>query len=132
MLNEDRDIVGALTQRRQVQRDDVESIVKIRTEAARLDLFLEIAVGRGDEPRVDRNGLGGADGNHFAVLQNAKQLYLSRRGRLTDFIEEERSRGGRGEEAFLVFHGAGERSLHVPEQFALEQSFGERAAVDGE
>ena len=32
----------------------------------------------------------------------------------------------------LSLNGAGERALHVTEQLALEQAFGERAAVDRE
>ena len=64
------------------------------------------------------------------MLQHAQQLDLRRRRRLADFVEEERSAGGRGEEALLVLDRAGERSLHVAEQFALEQALGKRAAVD--
>src|SRR5438270_5408512 len=132
MLNEDRDVVGTLTQGRQVQCDDIETIVEIRAEAARLDFFLEIAIRCGDETRVDRNRFGGADRNHLAMLQNTQKLDLRRGRSLADLVEKERSRRGRGEKTFLVSHGAGERSLHVTEQFALQQSFRERAAVDGE
>ena len=35
------------------------------------------------------------------------------------------------EEAGLVAHGAGESTAHVPEEFGLQQRFGQRGAVDG-
>ncbi len=78
------------------------------------------------------NGIRRADGNHFALLQHAQQLHLRRRRGLADFVEEERALGRRAEETDLVLDGAGERSLHVTEQFALEQALGKRAAVDRE
>src|SRR2546423_7966736 len=130
MLNKHGDVVGALAERGQMQRDDVETVVQIGAEAARLDLLLEVAIRGGDEARIDRQCFGGADGNYLAVLEDAQQLDLRRRRRLTDFVEEEGARRGGREEAFLVLHGAGKRSLHVTEELTLEQTLGERAAVD--
>ncbi len=122
----------ALAQRRQVQRDDVQPVVEIAAEVADANLLVEIAIRRRDDARVDRNRLRRADGNDFAMLQRAQQLDLRRRRRLADFVEEERALRRRAEQTDLVANRAGERALHVTEQFALEQAFGERAAVDRE
>ena len=132
VLDQHRDVLGALAERRQVQRDDVQPVIEVAAEMADADLLVEIAVGRGDDARVDRNGFRRADGDDFAVLQRPQELDLRRRRRLADFVEEERALRRRAEQADLVANGAGERSLHVTEQFALEQAFGERAAVDRE
>ena len=96
------------------------------------DLLFEIAVGRREDARVDRHRVRRADGNHFAVLQHAQQLHLRGRRRLADLVEEERALRRRAEQADLVADGAGERTLHVAEQLALEQALGQRAAVDRE
>ena len=132
VLGEQRDVVTALAQRRQVERDDVQAVVEIAAEVSGANLLVEVAVRRRDDARVDRNRLGRADGNHFALLQHAEQLDLRRRRRLADFVEEERALRRRAEEAELVADRAGERSLHVTEQLALEQALGQRAAVDRE
>src|SRR5436190_19354396 len=130
MLNEYRDVVGALPEWRHVEGDDVEAIVQIGAEAARFDLLFEIAVGRRDESCVDRNRLRSADGDHLAVLEHAQQLDLRRWRRLADLVEKKGARGGGREQTFLVLHRAGERSLHVAEELTLEQALGEGTTVD--
>src|SRR5438094_10101047 len=130
MLNEHRDVVGALAQRGKMQGDEIEAIVQIRAEAAALDLFLEIAIRCGNEPRVDRNRFRGPDGNDLTMLQDAEEFDLRRRRRFADLVEEESTRGSRREETFLILHRASERTFHVPEELTLEQTFRERAAVD--
>ena len=42
-----------LAQRRQRDREDVEPVVEVAPEAPRLDVRLEVGVGRGDDPHVD-------------------------------------------------------------------------------
>src|SRR5689334_19255614 len=115
-----------------MERDDIESVVQIGAEVSRLDLLLEVAIGRRDETRVDRNRLRRADGNHLAVLEDAEQLDLRRRRRLADLVEEEGARRRGGEETFFVFDSAREGSFYVPEELTLQQAFWERAAVDRE
>ncbi len=57
---------------------DVEPIVEILTEAARLDLALEIPVGGRDDARCDLDGAVAADSHHLPFFENAKQLGLRR------------------------------------------------------
>src|SRR6266576_7302563 len=102
MLNEYRDVIRALPQRWQVEGDDVETIVQIGAEAPRLDLLFEIAIGRGDEPCVDRDRLRRADGNHFAVLEHPQQLDLRCRCRFANLVEKEGARSGGCEKTFFV------------------------------
>ena len=96
------DVVAALAQRRQVQVDDVEPVVEVLAEAARLDLLLEVAVGRGDDADVDRLGLGVADAEDDPLLQRAQELHLQRERHLADLVEEQRAAVGRLELARLV------------------------------
>src|SRR5687767_6797097 len=66
------------------------------------------------------------------MLQHSQELHLRGRRRLADLIEEKRPLRRRGEQSTLVLHSAGERSLHVTEQLALEQTLRKRTAVDRE
>ena len=130
MLGQHWDVVGTLAKRGQMQRDDVESIVQIRAEGAAANLFFQLAIRGGDQPHIDRLRLGPTYGNHFALLEDAQQLYLRGRSRLADFVEEECPLRRRREETALVLDRASERPLHVAEQLALQEALGQRATVD--
>src|SRR5262245_23132445 len=130
MLGQQWNIVGPLAQRWQMKGDDVETIIEIAAEIARLDLVVEVAVGRRDDARVDGHRFRRSHRNHFTVLQRAQQLHLRCRRGLADFVEEERSLRRRAEETGLVTNGAGERSLYVSKELALEQAFRQGAAVE--
>ena len=66
----------------------------------------------------------------LALLQNAQKFYLRGGGDVSDFVEEQRALVGQLEFAGLTGGGAGEGAFFVAEEFALEQGFGNRGAVD--
>ena len=70
---------GAVAQRRQPDRDDVDAEVEVLAEAARLHLGLEVPVGGADQAHVDPDRLGAAHRADLAVLQGAQQLGLHAR-----------------------------------------------------
>src|SRR5258706_15449121 len=127
---EERDVLGALVERRQLQRHHVQSIVEVLAERADLLLFRELAVRGGNDAHVEGNRARRADGAHLARLDHAQQLHLQRQRHVADLVEEERALVRRDEQAALVGDGAGERSLHVAEELAFQQRLGNRAAVD--
>ena len=59
-----------------------------------------------------------------------RERRLRRLGQIGDLVEKERAPLRGANEAQLVPHGSGERPSHVPEELALYEPFGERAAVD--
>src|SRR6202008_34170 len=122
MLGEHRDVVASRAPRRQMNRDDVESVVQIGAEAADPNLLVQIAVRRRDEARIHRDGVRRAHRNDFTMLQRTQQLPLGGGGCLTDLVEEKRAVRRRGEQSWLVLDRAGERSLHVAEKLGLEQA----------
>jgi hypothetical protein len=61
-LDEERDVLFALAQGRDEERDDVEAVEEVFAEVAAGDLFPEVLVGGGDDADIDVEGLGGADG----------------------------------------------------------------------
>ena len=129
-MHEQRDVVGALAQRRQVHREHVDAVVEVLAEAAARDELIEIAVGRGDDADVDATILIVADPAELLRLQDAQELGLQRQRQLADLVEEQRA-GVRGREQTLaIARRVGERAAHVTEQLVLEQRLGDRGAVD--
>jgi len=131
VVHQQRDVVAAAIQGRQIDRDDVQPVVEVGAEAALGHLLLEIAVGRGDHPQVDLDRLARTHRIDLALLQHPQQLDLDGVGRLAYLVEEDGAALGLPAETVMIAVGAGERSLDVTEELALEQGLGNRAAVDG-
>ena len=83
---------------------------------------MQVAVGGGDHADVDSGRFGRADSLEFALLQDPQQLGLQFRIEFADLVEKQRSAVGQFEAAHLVGDRAGERSLDVAEQLALDQA----------
>ena len=66
------------------------------------------------------------------ILQNAQQLGLRLHGHLADFVQQQRAVLRHLEAAGAPLGGARERALLVAEQFAFDQRFRQRRAIDGD
>ena len=64
------------------------------------------------------------------LLQRAQHLGLRLQAHVGDLVEEDRAAVGGLEAAAPIADRAGEGALHVAEQLALDQLFGDRGAVD--
>ena len=91
VLHEQRDVLAALAQRRQLHRDHVQPVEEILAERAVGDHLREVAVGRGDDAHVDLDRVRVADALELALLQHAQQLRLQRRAHRPDLVEEQRA-----------------------------------------
>ena len=132
VVDQRRDIVAALAQRRQFDVEDIEPVEKVGAELALLDQLFQILVGGGDAAEVHLDDLVAAHARDLALLQNAQQIGLRLQADVANFVEENRSAFGNFELAFLAVLRAGERAFLVSEEFALEQRLGQRAAVNGD
>ena len=103
---------------------------QIFAELAAGDGLREVAIRRGDEPDVDAQLLRATDARERAVLQKPEQLGLKRLAHVGDFIKENRAAVGLLDASGFLPDRAGERAFFVAEQFAFEQRFGNRGAVD--
>ena len=129
MRRQRRDVAAALAQRRQQDVDDVQAIEQILAEATLGDLLLQVAVGRGDQADVGRDGLIATHAFELAFLQHAQELHLGRRRDVADFVEEQRAAVGLLEATLASAIRAGVRAALVAEQLALEQRLGEGGTV---
>ena len=130
VLDEQRDVLAAIAQRRERDREHVEPIVQVAAEAALAHFLGQIAVGRGDDAHVDVHRARAAQPLELSFLQHAQQLGLQLERQLADFVEEERAAVGELEAADLGRVRAGERAALAAEQLALDQVGRQRGAVD--
>src|SRR5258705_2518724 len=127
---QERDIVAALAERRQVDRDDVESIEEVLAKNTVGYRLGHVAIGRGDQPHVDLDVARVADAANLPLLNRPQELHLYGLGHLGDFVEEEASAVGGGEQADRVGDRSGEGALYVSEELGLHQGLGNGSAVD--
>ena len=132
VLGDQRDVVGALAQRRQVDREYVEAIEQVFAQLAGADRLHRVAVGRGQDADIGLLHLGRPDPHEGAGLEHAQQLDLQVERHLGDLVQKERAAAGSLEEADVLAVGAGEAPLLVAEDLAFDQVRRDRAAVDRE
>ena len=80
MLDQHRDVLAPLAQRRHLDRNDVEAIEQILAKLAVGDQLAQVAVGGGNHAHVDALRALGAERLELALLQHAQQLRLHRQG----------------------------------------------------
>jgi len=118
---EERDVLGALAQGRQVDGEDAQPVPEVAAELAARHHLRQIAVGRGDDPHVDGHAALRADALERAVLQDAQQPHLRCGRELADLIEEQRPRVGALEPALPRRDRAGEAPLLVAEELGVHE-----------
>ena len=129
-LNQRRNVLATFPQWRQVNRNNIQTIIQVFAKPARFDLVEQVAVGRGDDPGVDLDGPDIAHALEFAFLQDPQELDLEL-GRGAVHLVQKNAPGVRGlEPAGPVVDRAGKRALDVAEQLGFEQALGECSAVD--
>ena len=126
------DVVEALAQRREDDREDVEAIVQIFAKLADRDDLLEMRARRRDDSAFDRELLEAAEPPNSPRLERAEELRLQRARQVVHFVEEQRSVARELEQTLFAGVRAAECAALVTEQLRLEQRFGDRRAIDGD
>ncbi len=122
------DVLRALAQGRHVQADHVEPVVQVFAKPPGSDQGLEVLMGRGQDPDVDRDRLRAADALERHLLQDAEQLGLDFEVDVADLVEEERAAVGLLEPTDAVAVCTGEGTLDVAEELAFQQALGQGGA----
>lgn len=129
VVDEERDVHSAISQRGKGQLHDVDSIVEILAELSGNQHLFEVSVGRCDHPGVGVLGVVGSQGVILSFLENSQQLHLDCGGYVSQFIQEDGASIGLCESPLLIPLGAGKRPPFVSEQLGFQQCFGERSAI---
>ena len=126
------DVLAALAQRRNLYGHLVQTVVEVLAEAPLTDGLPNVHVRGGDDAHVGLADLGGTHGDVLAVLQHTQQACLSGQRQLAHLVEEEGALVGRSKVAQRVVDSSCVRALNMSEKLAVDGSFGNGAAVDGE
>src|SRR6185437_10359951 len=101
-VEQERDILPALPEGRELDRDDLEPVVKVLAKRASGDRLVR------------------ADPDDLARLERPEEFDLSAHRDIADLVEEERAAVGVLEPPFPLAVGAGEGAPDVAEQLAFE------------
>jgi len=112
-------VVGPLAQGRYAQHHARQAGQQVVTELGCGRRGDQVAVGGRHEAHVDRDGHGGADREHGALLERTQQLGLQRRLELTHLVEEQRAARRAAQEPRRRLGRPRERAAPVPEQGRL-------------
>jgi len=126
------DVRSALSQRRQLDAHLGNLGEKIATEGSVRDPIVEIDLGGGDDPAVNRHFLETAERAHAMHLDGSVEARLNVAGKLADVLEKHRAFASQLEDADFVGGGAGAVRDVLPEQLQLHDRSGERGAADGD
>src|SRR5213594_539444 len=89
VLDQVRDVLPPLAERRHADRHDVQAIVEVLAELARPHRGSEIHVGCGAHAHVDRDGPEPAESLDLALLEGAEELRLEVQAQRADLVEED-------------------------------------------
>ena len=130
MLGEQRDVFGALAQRRQGDNVEGQPVEQIASEAAGCGERRQVDVGRGDDTDIDVVHLVAADPLEAAIFDDAQDLLLHRQRGDGDLVEEQGATIGDLEAREAAAGGAREGARLMAEELAVEQAFGECSAIE--
>ena len=131
-VDQRRQVLQPLAQRRQADREHVEPEEQVLAEVAVRDGVLEPAIGGRHDAHVHPLRGFGAQPLQLPGLERAQQLGLRVRAQVADLVEEQRPLVRQLEPAQPPLGGAGEGAPLVAEHLGLHQVARDGGAVDGD
>ena len=125
MLDQQRQIVLVLAQRRQVNVKHVQPEIEILAQMPVGDGLLGILVRGRQHAHVHRRFHLAAEPPDFVILENAQQLRLRRRGHFADFVQQQRAAVGQLEAAEAALRGARKRASSRGRKFRFPSAIRE-------
>lgn len=106
----------------EMDREDVETIEEIGSEAPLPGFLRQVTIGRSDDADIDREGTGATNALELSFLQDTQELGLEIQRQLPNLIQEERAPIGQLETAQLAHHSASKGTFFVPKQLTFDQA----------
>src|SRR5690348_14358051 len=107
-----------LTQRRYINGNNVQPIVKVFPKSPFFQSSAEIAISGGNQPYIYLQSFSSPESLKFALLEHAQKLHLGSGRHIPDFIEKHRALISQFELARLTRRRSGECAFLKSEQFA--------------
>ena len=116
MIEQQRDVVLALAQRRDVHVVGAQPEVEVLSETARIALFGEVVMCCDDDARPELFGHVAPQRVVLPLLQQPEQLHLAGERQVPDLVQKQGPVGGLLDHAVAALVGTGKGPLLVPEQ----------------
>ncbi len=124
-----REIFHSLTQRRNVDREDRESVVQVKAEGALVGSLLKVLMRRRHHSNINAGDCVLADPLQLPTFQKTKHLGLKCERHLAYFVEKQCSAVGRLNPPDPCLYGSREGAARVAEQLGFKQCLGNSRAV---
>src|SRR5260370_1620351 len=124
-----RNIFTAFGQRRELNRNYAQTVIKVFTKAAGLDQHFNVTVSGSQDRHINGDIFVGADLAHLLLLYSTQQIHLETCFRFRDFIQEKRASMSSFKKPRMISICPGKRPFFVSEKFTLQKSFRKRAAI---
>src|SRR5689334_4824577 len=121
MVEQKRDILLAVAQRRERNADNVEAVIEVLAKPVFLNQSSKVGVGCGEDPYVDSDSLRASQAHELAFLDNPQELRLCFNPYGPDLVEKNRSLVGDLEQTSFRGNGRSKGTLNVTEQRAFQQ-----------
>ncbi len=132
VIRQQGDVPAALAERGQLDGEDVQAIIEIAPECSLMDHIFQRPVGSGDQAYVRAAGFRAAQSFIAALLDDAQQFGLGKRGQISHFIQKQRAAVRLFKAAPVQALRSGKRAALVAEQFVFHQRFGQGRTVQGD
>src|ERR1700758_3404916 len=123
-------VFGALPQRRNGKRKNIQAVKEIAAEFPVLDHAGKVPVRGGHQPNVDMSRARAAESFKLLLLQNAQELRLKLGRNVCNLIEKKRTLVRQLKSPELLSDRTGKGASFVSEELGFEQSGGNGGAID--
>ncbi|HKS81207.1 MAG TPA: hypothetical protein VJR23_06845 [Candidatus Acidoferrales bacterium] len=130
ILDKQGNILSALPQWRDTHGKNVEPVIEVASKFTFGHHARQVPARCCHEPSVHTNRMDAAEPFKFLLLHNSQKLRLKFEGNITDLIQEQRAFVGQIKTPNLPVERTREGTSFMTEEFALEQSSGDRSAID--
>jgi len=113
-----------------VNYSSCDSVIQIDAKFPLVDKYLQISIGRRDQPNIHWNRPAASNSNNFTFLEHSQQTRLQSQGHLSYFIEEQGSTIGGFEMALALRNCSRKSSALVAEKLTVDQPLGNRATIN--
>ena len=124
------DVGASLSQRRHLQRQDVEAEKQVGPEAAGGRQRGEVGIGCRNHSHVRGLSRPATDGPEFLALKKPQQHHLPSSAERLDLVQKHGAAARLRNEAGLGFPGICKRASRMTEQLAFEERLRKRATID--
>src|SRR5882724_978443 len=129
VVNQKRNVITAISQRRDINREHVQTIVKITPELFFGDQLGQAGIRSRQYANIDALSASTAQTLKFLLLQNSQKLGLQFERYIAHLIQKERSLVRQLESSNPLGYGAGKRAFLVTKQLAFKKAERNRCAV---